>query len=65
MQGEVKFFNESKGYGFITYNSDKDMFFHITEVMNAEQVNQGDKVEFSVGEWRNGRECAIQINVVG
>jgi len=46
MEGTVKFFNESKGYGFIT-NDDtgKDIFVHVTG-LNGETINEGDKVEY-------------------
>ena len=46
MEGTVKFFNESKGYGFIT-NDDtgRDIFVHVTG-LNGETLNEGDKVEY-------------------
>ena len=54
MEGTVKFFNESKWYGFIT-NSDsgKDIFVHVTE-LNGEALNEGDKVEYEEQEGRKG-----------
>ena len=45
MEGTVKFFNESKGYGFITNDeTGKDIFVHVTE-LNGETLNEGDAVE--------------------
>lgn len=54
MTGIVKFFNESKGYGFIT-NDDtgEDIFVHVT-ALNGTQLNEGDKVEYEETEGRKG-----------
>jgi len=60
--GTVKFFNTSKGFGFIKREDDQDIFFHISEVQGAEPKD-GDKVEFEVGEGRKG-PCAIRVKVV-
>jgi CspA family cold shock protein len=58
MEGTVKFFNESKGYGFIT-NDDtgKDIFVHVTG-LNGETINEGDKVEYVEEEGRKGMTAA-------
>lgn len=54
MEGTVKFFNESKGYGFITNDeTGKDIFVHVTG-LNAESLNEGDKVEYVESEGRKG-----------
>jgi cold shock protein len=58
--GTVKFFNESKGYGFITDEATKEDFFvHITG-LNGVQVQQHDRVEF---ETREGRKGVNAVNV--
>ena len=64
MTGTVKFFNESKGYGFIT-NDDtgKDIFVHATS-LNGTPLNEGDKVEYVEEEGRKGT-VAAQVHVVG
>lgn len=64
MTGTVKFFNGSKGYGFIT-NDDtgKDIFVHAT-ALNGLNLNEGDKVEYVEEEGRKGM-VAGQIQVVG
>ncbi|MEO0572737.1 MAG: cold shock domain-containing protein, partial [Bacteroidota bacterium] len=54
MTGTVKFFNESKGYGFITNDeTGKDIFVHVT-ALNGLQLNDGDKVEYVEEEGRKG-----------
>ena len=46
-QGTVKFFNDSKGYGFITEEgSNKDHFVHISGLID--EVREGDEVEFDL-----------------
>ncbi|MGB5189871.1 cold-shock protein [Robiginitalea sp.] len=64
MTGTVKFFNESKGYGFIT-NDDtgKDIFVHAT-ALDGIQLNQGDKVEYQETEGRKG-VVASDVHVIG
>jgi len=64
MTGTVKFFNESKGYGFIT-NDDtgKDIFVHATS-LNGVELNEGDKVEYQEEEGRKGM-VAAQVQVIG
>jgi CspA family cold shock protein len=49
--GTVKFFNTSKGYGFIQpSDGSKDVFVHITAVQRAglQGLNEGDKVSYEV-----------------
>ncbi len=49
-QGRVMWFNESKGYGFIRYGDQEEIFVHITDVISedVESVEQGQKVEFDI-----------------
>ena len=60
--GKVKFFNASKGFGFITQDEGDDLFFHITE-LEGQEANEGDSVEYEVGEGRKG-PCAVKVKVV-
>ena len=54
MEGTVKFFNEAKGFGFITNDkTGKDIFVHIT-ALNGQTLNEGDKVEYEEEEGRKG-----------
>ncbi len=60
-KGKVKFFNTSKGFGFITQNEGEDLFFHVSELRTrTDSVNEGDQVEYEVGEGRKG-PCAVNI----
>lgn len=57
--GIIKFYNESKGYGFIVDDSSqKDVFFHVSGL--AEDVRQNDKVSFEV---RDGKKGVNAFNV--
>ena len=58
-KGKVKFFNTSKGFGFITRSEGEDLFFHVSE-LRVETVNEGDQVEYEIGEGRKG-PCAVNI----
>ena len=58
-KGKVKFFNTSRGFGFITQNEGEDLFFHVSE-LRAETANEGDQVEYEISEGRKG-PCAVNI----
>ena len=59
-KGTVKWFNEGKGFGFITpEGADKDVFVHIKNV-NSGHLSEGQEVEFDIVEGRKGNEA---INV--
>ncbi len=58
--GTVKFFNEGKGFGFITQDEGKkDFFFHVSELQGS-TINDGDRVEFDLGESQKG-PCAVNV----
>lgn len=66
-RGTVKWFNTTKGYGFITPDSGgKDIFVHITAVEKAglRGLAEGQKVEYDMEENR-GRMAASNLRVVG
>lgn len=58
-QGKVKFFNESKGFGFITPdNGGADIFVHVTGLIN--QIQENDVVTYDV---ENGKKGLNAVNV--
>ena len=61
--GTVKFFNEEKGYGFITPDDGgKDVFVHING-LNGVTITEGDKVSFDVEEGQKGLN-AVNITIL-
>ena len=65
--GTVKWFNTSKGYGFIApEDGDKDVFVHISAVEKSGLTGLADdqKVSFELEEGRDGRKMASQIKAL-
>jgi cold shock protein len=56
MQGTVKWFNESKGFGFIEREGGKDVFVHYSAINGTgfKTLNEGDKVSFEIVEGPKG-----------
>ncbi|MDG1572319.1 cold shock domain-containing protein [Robiginitalea sp. M366] len=60
--GTVKFFNESKGYGFITEEgSQKDHFVHISGLID--EIREGDVVSFELQQGKKGLN-AVDVRIV-
>ncbi|HLU86560.1 MAG TPA: cold shock domain-containing protein [Taishania sp.] len=61
-EGTVKFFNETKGFGFINdANSGQDVFVHISGLVN--KIAQDDRVSFDVEETQKGLS-AINVRII-
>ncbi|MCD4723067.1 MAG: cold shock domain-containing protein [Desulfobacula sp.] len=52
--GIVKWFNDSKGFGFITYDRDRDIFVHYSQIQGNDSLSEGDQVCFQVMEGEKG-----------
>ncbi|MEJ2175434.1 MAG: cold-shock protein [bacterium] len=65
--GTVKFFNQSKGYGFIQPDGGgKDVFVHITAVQAAglTGLNENQKVSYELKQGRDGKTSADDLKVL-
>ena len=63
MQGKIKWFNPTRGYGFITPDEgDTDVFLHVSalEQANITELKEGETIQFELGENR-GKTPAINI----
>ena len=62
--GTVKFFNSTKGFGFIEQgNGQPDVFVHISAVERANMptLNEGDRLEFELEVDRRGKYAAVNL----
>ena len=65
-QGTVKWFNATKGYGFIQpSDGGADVFVHISDVQRSglQSLNEGAQVEFDVQRGNNGKLSACNLKV--
>jgi len=59
-QGQVKWFNDAKGYSFITQEGGEDVFVHFSAIQanGFKSLAEGDKVEFEVTRGPKGLQAA-------
>jgi cold shock protein len=59
-QGSVKWFNDAKGYGFISQEDGEDVFVHFSAIQaqGFKSLAEGDKVEFEVTRGPKGLQAA-------
>ena len=64
-KGKVKWFNESKGYGFIQREEGADLFVHYTNIVGKgfRTLKENDEVEFEVNEGPKGLQ-AVNVSKV-
>jgi CspA family cold shock protein len=65
VEGNVKWFSESKGYGFIEQENGPDVFVHFSELQmeGFKTLYEGDKVEFEISEGPKGPQASNVVKV--
>ncbi|MBT2591378.1 cold shock domain-containing protein [Pedobacter sp. ISL-68] len=61
MQGTVKFYNESKGFGFIITEDGEEVFVHVTGLVD--KISQNDRVEFELAQGKKGPN-AVDVKLI-
>lgn len=65
VQGRVKWFNNTKGYGFIGRDDGADVFVHYSAIVadGFRSLNEGDLVEFEIVQGQKGPQAANVVKV--
>jgi CspA family cold shock protein len=63
--GKVKWFNASKGYGFIEQENGEDVFVHFSQIQEEgfKTLNEGQDVEFEIAEGEKGLQARNVIKL--
>ena len=64
-RGKVKWFNDQKGFGFITREDEQDVFVHFSGIVGEgfRSLQEGDEVEFEISEGSKGQQ-AVNVSRV-
>jgi len=64
-KGTVKWFNDSKGFGFITPENGEDVFVHHTAIQaeGFKSLSDGDQVEFETEQGEKGLKAANVVKI--
>ena len=64
--GKVKWFNATKGYGFIEQEGGEDLFVHFSEIQSEgyKSLDEGQAVSFDVGSGKNDKPQATNVRVL-
>ena len=56
IKGTVKWFNNTKGYGFISHDGGDDVFVHVNDILGEgyKTLSENQSVEFEIGEGKKG-----------
>lgn len=65
IQGEVKWFNAEKGYGFIKHDNGKDVFVHFSAINSGgyKSLNEGERVEFEITQGAKGEQASNVVKL--
>lgn len=65
MKGKVKWFNSTKGFGFITTEEGKDVFVHFSAIKmdGYKSLEENEEVEFDVVEGEKGPQAANVVRI--
>jgi CspA family cold shock protein len=63
--GTVKWFNDAKGFGFISHESGPDGFVHFSAIQSSgfKSLAEGDRVEFEIVQGQKGPQAAEVVKV--
>ena len=64
-KGEIKWFNNAKGYGFVGHDNGPDVFVHYSSIQaeGYKSLNAGDKVEFDIIQGEKGPQADLVARV--
>jgi cold shock protein len=67
MEGKIKWFNNSKGYGFIGCNNGPDVFLHYSGIVGDgyRTLQEGDRVSFELVQGPKGPQAANVVKIEG
>ena len=65
MQGKVKWFNNEKGYGFIEYKDNEDIFVHYSQIREDgyRSLEEGQEVKFDLTETERGLQARNVVKI--
>jgi cold shock protein len=65
LKGTVKWFNDSKGFGFISQENGDDVFVHHTAIQSEgfKSLSEGDQVEFEVEQGEKGSKASNVVKI--